>query len=64
MDDRKTLIQKIKTQNGMLKKQSKIINTMCEYLADNNFCFKEGKCERSDIACEQCIKEYFERKVK
>lgn len=64
MDDRKALIQKIKTQNGMLQRQSKIINMMCEYLADNDFCFEKGKCKRSDKSCEQCIREHFERKVK
>ncbi|MFR8144765.1 MAG: hypothetical protein ACLU84_06795 [Clostridia bacterium] len=62
MDDRNTLIQKIKTYKGILQKQNKIINAMAEQLADDDFCPKE-KCYASDKACEQCVREYFEGKV-
>ncbi len=58
------LIYANKSYKGIIDKQNKIINTMSEHLAVNHFCFKKEKCERSDKACEQCIKEYFERKVK
>lgn len=57
MDDRKKLIQTIKTQNGILKKQNKVINAMakviCRLDTMNNY-----NTWNNDI---QEVREYFEK---
>lgn len=59
MDDRKRLIQTIKTYKGMLQKQNKIINAMAEVICRldtmNNY-----NTWNNDI---QEVREYFERMV-
>lgn len=59
MDDRKRLIQTIKTYKGILQKQNKIINAMAEVICRldtmNNY-----NTWNNDI---QEVREYFERMV-
>lgn len=55
MDDRKSLIQRIKTQNGMLQKQNKIIQAMAEEFATKTLMY-------SDMTPQE-IREYFEGRV-
>lgn len=59
MDNRKRLIQTIKTYKGMLQKQNKIINAMAEVICRldtmNNY-----NTWNNDI---QEVREYFERMV-
>lgn len=70
MDDRKSLIQRIKTQNGILKKQNKIIDAMAETIIEDtlkldtfwcNGCQKISECLYKDV--KQCVREYFEKEV-
>lgn len=60
MDDRKALIQKIKTYKGMLQKQNKIIDAMAEVICRldtmNNY-----DTWNNDI---QEVREHFEKKIK
>lgn len=70
MDDRKSLIQRIKTQNGILKKQNRIIDAMAETIIEDtskldtfwcNGCQKISECPYQDV--KQCVREYFEKEV-
>lgn len=70
MDDRKTLIQTIKTYKGMLQKQNKIIDSMAETIIEDtskldifwcNGCQKISECPYKDI--KQCVREHFEKEV-
>lgn len=71
MDDIKTLVQKNKTYKGMLQKQNRVINAMCEYIAsldnEETICCntkRYGNCDQMNFGeCEQCIREYFEGKA-
>lgn len=56
MDDRKSLIQRIKTQNGMLKKQNKIIDAMAEEFVNKTLMYSDKT--------KQEVREHFERKIK
>ena len=60
MDDRKVLIQKIKTYKGMLQKQNKVINAMAEVICMldtmNNY-----DTWNNDV---QEVREHFEKMVK
>lgn len=60
MDDRKALIQKIKTYKGMLQKQNKVINAMAEVICMldtmNNY-----DTWNNDV---QEVREHFEKMVK
>lgn len=71
MDDRKTLIQTIKTYKGMLQKQNKIIDAMAEAIIEDtskldtfwcNGCLKISDCPYKDI--KQCVRECFEKESK
>ena len=71
MDDRKALIQTIKTYKGMLQKQNKIIDAMAETIIEDshklgtywcNGCQKVGKCPYKDV--KQCVREDFEKEIK
>ena len=64
MDDRKTLIQKIKTYKGMLQKQNKVIDAMAEALvvpADEKL--KHLYVGEELKKRKQFVREYFEKKV-
>lgn len=60
MDDRKALIQKIKTYKGMLQKQNKIIDAMAEVICRldtmNNYDTWNNNIQE--------VREHFERKIK
>ena len=60
MDDRKSLIQRIKTQNGMLKKQNRIIDLMATYIKSLTVDLKIPTGENAFWDIEE-IKKYFER---
>lgn len=71
MDDRKALIQKIKTYKGMLQKQNKIIDAMAETIIKDtdllgtfwcNGCGKLPECPYKEP--KQCVREHFESKIK
>lgn len=53
MDDRKQLIQTIKTYKGMLQKQNKIIDTMAEEFVNKTLMY-------SDMTKQQ-VREHFEK---
>lgn len=55
MDDRKSLIHRIKTQNGMLKKQNKIIDAMAEEFVSKTLMYSDKT--------KQEVREHFERMV-
>jgi len=59
MDDRKALIQKIKTYKGMLQKQNKIIDAMAEVICRldtmNNYDTWNNNIQE--------VREYFEKRV-
>ena len=55
MEDRKTLIQTIKTYKGMLHKQNKIIDAMAEEFVSKTLMY-------SDMT-KQEVREYFEGKL-
>lgn len=65
----KTDRQKYKTYKGMLQKQNKIIDAMCQYIAsldnEETICCKTKRynnCDPMSLGeCEQCIREYFEK---
>lgn len=61
MDDRKALIQTIKTYKGMLQRQSKIIKQMSNHVDCTTI--NDIECKANIMSCSQCIREYFERKV-
>lgn len=60
MDDRKALIQKIKTYKGMLQKQNKMIDAMAEVICRldtmNNYDTWNNNIQE--------VREHFERKIK
>lgn len=53
MDDRKTLIQTIKTYKGMLKKQNKIIDNMAEEFISKTLMYSDKT--------KQEVREHFEK---
>lgn len=55
MDDRKKLLQTIKTYKGMLQKQNKIIDAMAEEFVSKTLMY-------SDMT-KQELREYFEKRV-
>lgn len=59
MDDKKVLIQKIKTYKGMLQKQNKIIDAMAEVICRldtmNNYDTWNNNIQE--------VREYFEKRV-
>lgn len=61
MDDRKSLIQKNKTDKGMLQRQSKIIKEMSNYVDCTTI--PRLKCEYGKMSCPQCVRKHFERMV-
>lgn len=70
MDDRKSLIQTIKTYKGMLQKQNKMIDFMAETIIEDtsklgtfwcNGCQNISECPYKDM--KQCVREYFEKEV-
>lgn len=71
MDDRKKLLQTIKTYKGMLQKQNKIIDAMAEAIIEDscklgtywcNGCTKVAECPYKEH--KDCVREHFERKTK
>lgn len=67
-----TVLSMLKEQQEENKKKDKIIDLMAEYIAileiEEEFCVKTGKnlkeCDSMALGgCENCIKQYFERKV-
>ena len=72
-----TVLSMLKEKDKEIKKKDKIIDLMAEhinYLSDElvqatgrnelEFCNGNKYCIDSDYSCEQCIKQYFERKSK
>ena len=75
--ENKSLTQTNRSYKGMIKKKDKQIDLMAKYinyLSDElvqatgknelEFCNGNKCCEDSNYSCEECIKQYFERKVK
>lgn len=56
MDDKKQLIQKIKTYKGMLQKQNKIIDAMAEEFVNKTLMYSN--------MTKQEVREHFERRTK
>lgn len=70
MDDRKRLIQTIKTYKGMLQKQNKIINAMAEVIIEDSYksgtywcngCTKVAECPYNEQ--KDCVRKHFEKGV-
>jgi len=68
MDDRKELIQKIKSYKGLLLKQNKVINKMAETILEDshklgtywcNGCAKVSECKYKEH--KDCVREHFEK---
>ncbi len=55
MDDRKSLIQTIKTYKGMLQKQNKIIDAMAEEFVSKTLMYSDKT--------KQEVREHFEKEV-
>lgn len=71
-----TVLNMLKEKDKEIEKKDKIIDLMTEYinyLSDElvqatgknelDFCDGNKCCEDSDYSCEECIKQYFERKA-
>lgn len=62
MDNRKSLIQTIKTYKGMLQRQNKIIKKMSNHVDCTTI--DDIECKNHIMSCSQCIREYFEKESK
>ena len=75
VEDIETVLNMLKEKENEIEKKDKVINLMAEYinhLSDKlvqttgrnefEFCDENKCCKDSEYSCEQCIKQYFERK--
>ena len=60
-----TVLSLIKEQQEKIEKKDKQIDLMAEFIGQDMMCIRpEIECNKMTHDCKNCIKQYFERKVK